>query len=364
MIHRLVCLRRLKGTGDKIASATGCAISRRFGRRAALIATKRPVQRTWFWWGDCIHASGGLAMSKWKLAIPILAAGLAFSQTKPRPGVEVQMIVTVADHINHHPGPLTASDLRIMDATITEITPFGRGHDLDVFILIDDAANYEFGSKLKELREFVTTQPPAEAIGVAYIHDGTLQVAENPTTDHARAASALRVPVGSKAANPYCALSDLMQRWPGNSPRHAVVLISTGLDDSTTEGVVCVNAQTAIHDAERSGTTIFALYNPLNNYESEKWSKVDAGVAGLAHVSYESGGEAYFLGHTPLDSIMLFLDDIAEHLDHQYLVKFRTSPGATGEFRSIYVNPSTSPGRALMKPESVWVPGVADLREH
>ena len=74
--------------------------------------------------------------------------GLAFSQTKSQPGVEVQMIVTVADHINHNPAPLTAGDLKVMDATITEMKPFARGHDLDVYILIDDAANYDFGSKL------------------------------------------------------------------------------------------------------------------------------------------------------------------------------------------------------------------------
>jgi len=292
-------------------------------------------------------------------------AGAAFCQTKSQPGVELKMIVSAADHINHNPAPLQAGDLKIMDATITSVEPFERGRDLDVFILIDDAANYEFGSKLKELQEFVTTQPPAEAIGVAYIHDGVLQVAENPTADHARAARALRVPTGSKAANPYCALSDLMQRWPAKSLRHAVVLVSTGLDDTVTEGVFCVNAQTAIRDAERSGTIIFALYNPLSSYESEKWSKVDTGVVDLAHVSYESGGEAYFLGHTPLDSITPFLDDIAEHLDHQYLVTFRMSPGPVGEFRSVYVNPSVSPDHMLMKPESVWVPGVADLRgEH
>lgn len=299
------------------------------------------------------------------LVAGLTLAGMAICQTKTQPGVEVQMIVTVADHINHNPAPIGAGDLKIMDATITSIVPFERGRDLDVFILIDDAANYDFGAKLQELQEFVTTQPAAEAIGVAYIKDGVLQVAENPTTDHARAAGALRVPTGSKAANPYCALSDLMQRWPAKSARHAVVMISTGLDDTAAEGVFCVNAQTAIHDAERSGTLVFSIYNPLSNYASEKWSKVDTGVVDLAHVSYESGGEAYFLGHTPLDSIAPFLDDIAEHLDHQYLVKFRMSPGPTGEFRSIFVNPSVAPDHTLMKPESIWVPGVAELRgEH
>jgi hypothetical protein len=295
----------------------------------------------------------------------LVLAGTVLCQSKPQPAVELQMIVTVADHINHNPAPLKPGDLKIMDGTITSLTPFERGQDLDVFVLIDDAANYEFSSKLKELREFVTTQPAAEAIGVAYIHDGVLQIAEIPTTDHARAARALRVPAGSKAANPYCALSDLMQRWPAKSSRHAVVMVSTGLDDTAADGVFCVNAQMAIHDAERSGTVVFALYNPLSNYEAEKWSKVDTGVVDLAHVSYESGGEAYFLGHTPLDSITPFLDDIAEHLDHQYLVKFRMAPGPTGEFRSIYANSPISPDHTLMKPESIWVPGAAELRgEH
>ena len=52
----------------------------------------------------------------------------------------------------------------------------------------------------------------------------------------------------------------------------------------------------------------------MADYLSQKWTKVDAGVVDLAHVCFETGGEAYFLGHNPVDSIQPFLEDIAEHL--------------------------------------------------
>jgi hypothetical protein len=272
-------------------------------------------------------------------------------------------VLTVADHVTHQPTALKPDDITIMGARVTEAIPLAGSHgSLDLFLLIDDAANYDFGGKLQELRRFAAAQPAHVFIGVAYIHDGTLQIAENPTTDHARAARALRAPSGSKAANVYCAMSDLIQHWPGKSLRREIVLVSTGIDDSATAGAVCVTAETAIHDAERAGVVVYALYNPAANYLSEKWAKVDSGVVDLAHVCYETGGEAYFLSHNPMDTIEPFLADIAEHLAHQYLVKFRLSPVPESGFQRIYVI-AGSVDRELMKPESVWVPEPAETTQ-
>jgi hypothetical protein len=291
------------------------------------------------------------------IAALVLTGALALAQTKAQPGPEVQMILTVADHTNHKPPPLKADEVTVLDATVTDIVPFEAGGDLDLYILIDDAANYDFGVKLQELRRFVNVQPAPVSIGVAYIHDGALQIAESPTTDHAKAARALHAPAGSKAANPYCAVSDLIQGWSKKSQRREIVMVSTGIDDSATEGAVCVNAEMAIHDAERAGILIYALYNPVTNYLAEKWSKVDTGVTDLAHVCYESGGEAYFLGHSPMESIEPFLTDITEHLAHQYLVRFRLPFGTEGGFQTVYVS-TRSFDRELMKPEKIWVPAA------
>jgi hypothetical protein len=294
----------------------------------------------------------------------VLIAALALSgtfvsaETKPEPGVEVQMILTAADHMNHQPGILKAADITITDATITDWIPLDS-RNLELYFVIDDSANYDFAARLEELKRFATAQFPAVSIGVAYIHDGVLQIAESPTTDHARAVKALRTPSGSKITNPYCALSDLIGNWQTKSLRREIVLVSAGIDDTATGEPVCVNAKTVIHDAEREGVVVYSLYNPTAGYVSEPWSKVDMGIVNLASVSCETGGEAYFVGHTPTLSIEPFLSDITEHLGHQYLVKFRLAPTAQGVFQTIFVDAGT-PERELMRPERVWVPGLSD----
>jgi len=46
-------------------------------------------------------------------------AVVAAEQTKPA-AVEVQMILTAADHMNHRPATLTAADVTIAGATVTD----------------------------------------------------------------------------------------------------------------------------------------------------------------------------------------------------------------------------------------------------
>jgi hypothetical protein len=294
------------------------------------------------------------------IAALALTAAITFAQTKPNHGVEVPMILTVADHVRHHPPSLKRDGVTIVDATITDWIPLESGHDLELFVLIDDAANYDLGSKLRELGRFVISQPAAVSVGVAYIHDGNLKIVENPTPDRSRVARALRALSGGKTANPYCVLSDLIQRWQRRSLRREIVLVSTGIAETATEAGVCVDE--AIHDAERAGIVVYAFYNPAADYLSEKRSqasRVDSGAVDL--VCYETGGEAFFLSHDPSESINPFLADIAEHLEHQYLVKFRISPGPESGFQPISVR-SGFPSLELMAPESVWVPKAT--RQH
>jgi hypothetical protein len=289
------------------------------------------------------------------IAVLALTCAVAFAQTKSQPDVEVPMVLTVADHIKHQPPSLKPEGVQIRNAMITNWVPLKDGDDLELFVLIDDAVNYDFDSKLQELRRFVILQPPPVSIGVAYIHDGTLQIIENPTRDRLIAVRALRAPSGSGPANPFCALSDLIRHWQKRSLRRDIVMVSAGIDDSVTAGAVCVEVETAIADAERAGIAIYALYNPPANYLSEKWPKIDSGEINL--VCFETGGEAYFLTRSPLESITPFLADITEHLAHQYLVKFLVSPGPESGFLPISVN-SRSSSMELMAPESVWVPVV------
>ena len=63
------------------------------------------------------------------------------------------MILTVADHMNHKPAALKAEDVSVMDARVTDLIPIEGGHELELYLVIYDAANYDFGTKLQELRQ-------------------------------------------------------------------------------------------------------------------------------------------------------------------------------------------------------------------
>jgi hypothetical protein len=286
------------------------------------------------------------------MTVRILLATLALGGL-PIYAQQAQMVVTVADHSTHKPADLKPADVKIFDANITDWRRL-EARDLELYVVVDDAANYDFTSKLRELRNFVTSQPPEVSIGLAYIHDGALQIVAHPMTDRTALLHSLRAPSGSRVASPYCALTDLISQWPRKSVRREIVLVSAGIDDSASEGAVCVNAEMAIQDAERAGVQVFALYNPGEGYQSASWSRVDSGLTELGHVCYETGGEAYFIGNEAPESIVSWLQDISEHLANQYLVTFRMMGTSVAGFQKIFL--LTGPSNPeLMVPDSVWV---------
>ncbi len=293
------------------------------------------------------------------MPIRILIAALAFSgfavsaATLPQQGPEVQMILTSADHMMHHPAVLRPADVAVADAAITGFVPLEPGRSLEIYILVDDSADYAPAGKIAELRKFVADQPAAVAVGVGYIHDGALRIAEKPTTDHELVARALLPATGGKIASPYCALTDLIAAWPAKALRREIILVTNGIYDPA--GAPPVTAEDAALDAERAGVIVYALYNPASDYLLQDWAKVDEGLTNLASLGYETGGESYFIGHAPLTSVAPFLADITEHLANQYLVKFRLSPQPAPGFQTIFIDP-TGPERELMKPDKVWVP--------
>jgi hypothetical protein len=274
---------------------------------------------------------------------------------KSNGGVEARVIVTVADHMNHKPIVLTKEDLgESASLRVTRVVPaFG---DKEIYILIDNAANYDFGTKVEELRSFVNSQSPSTAIGLAFITDGELRIALTPAKDHELVARALRAPSGSKPANPYCALSSLINGWPEGVERREVLMITSGIDYTIPAGVVCSNAEAAIADAQRAGVSVYAIYHPVAQYGKEEWQRVDNGVVELSHVCYETGGEAYFVSHSAMETITPFLDDIYEHLANQYLVTVVFDGRPESGFRDLAFN--AAPTLELMAPAKVWVGGA------
>jgi hypothetical protein len=299
------------------------------------------------------------------LACPLFV----WAQTAVHAGTPAQMIVTIGHHYGRVAPTLTKDDLAVTQhyepVPITSLVPLrGDRAGLELFVLVDNCSSCEAGTQFEELSRFIASQPATVKIGVAYIQDGRLKMAENPTADHARAASVLNTPSGSKPASPFVALADLIRDWPRGASRRAVLMISSGIDPAVpATSLRDPSAEAALDAAQRAGVTLFVIYHPSADYQTAAPSKLDAGQVQLAHVADETGGEAYFLGFGPLPSLAPFLADMADHLAHQYLLEFLASPSAVpGELEPVTVK-SKIADIDVMVPDKVWVVGRQSVSE-
>ena len=298
-----------------------------------------------------------------KLAwLTLACTPFTWAQATSSAATPVQIMLTVGHQYGHERPTLTRDDLTVTQLyEPLQVTNLISLRDdpagLELFLLIDNSANWEPGSKFEELRRFIGSQPSTTAIGVAYIEGGHMQVAESPMQDHERAVKLLNAPAGGYPASPFGALTELIQGWRHSSSRRAVLLISHGIDPTRTDALQNPSAESAIEAAQRAGVTVYAIYHPSADYLTDDVYKIRSGQVKLAHVAGETGGEAYFLGLAPLPSLAPFLADIADRLTNQYLLEFLANPiEGAGRLQEISVK-SKIPEVELIAPDRVWILG-------
>jgi hypothetical protein len=109
----------------------------------------------------------------------------------------VRMTVTASVPSDKRMPELSQQDIAVTQGKerlkVTEWVPAkGDRAGLDLFILIDDASNPTLGMHFDDLKTFINAQPSTTAIGVGYMRNATVQIAQNFTTDHAAAATEVR----------------------------------------------------------------------------------------------------------------------------------------------------------------------------
>src|ERR1700733_10255289 len=123
---------------------------------------------------------------------------VALAQTSVPAGTPAEVVVTVGHYFGPETPALTQDNLTIAQQyeplPITNLIPLrGDRAGLELFLLVDNCSSCEPGTKFEELRRFIVAQPSTTSIGVAYIRNRSLEVAENPTQDRDRAVEALNV---------------------------------------------------------------------------------------------------------------------------------------------------------------------------
>jgi hypothetical protein len=297
------------------------------------------------------------------LALLVYAArpGLA-QQASPSAGSGVHAVVTVEAHHGTNIPVINREDVMVYEGhdrdQVTDWVPLVGDHaGLQLFLLIDDASNSSLDSQLQDLRQFIITQPATTAIGIGYMRDGTVQIVQNLTTDHAQAAKTLRLPLGDPGASPspYFSVVDLMKRWTESPVRREILMISDGIDRFWGSGPDDPYVDSAVEAAQKAGIIIYSIYSPgVGHYGHSLW-RMNWGQNYLAQLSDQTGGESFYYGFGPAVSFVPFLDDLSHRLSHQFLVAFLPKPEKKPGLRQVKFRTEV-PNAELVGAERVYVP--------
>ncbi len=300
-------------------------------------------------------------------AVVITATSLVWAQTAEAQGPPAHVLVTVEARHGLSVPEVSQRDVMVYeghdrDQVTGWIPAQGDNAGLELFILLDDGSNISLGTQLEGLRQFITAQPASTKIGVAYMQDGTAKVAQSPTSDHALAAKALRLPMGLGGVNasPYFSISDLVKHWPESTARRGVIMATDGIDRYYGSGdMQDPYLDAAIDDAQRAGVVVYAIYTPGAGHAGHSYWGNYWGQLYLSKLTEETGGESYYIGFTGAPvSFDPYLEDMKHHLDHQYLLTFNAKPQKKSGWQRIKVTTEVS-NAELVAPHKVWVAAAA-----
>jgi hypothetical protein len=242
-----------------------------------------------------------------------------------------------------------------------QIGDWKKGDSLFLAILIDDSIDTSAGGQWEYLREFIMAQPPSTSIMVGYITDNGTRVLQDFTPNHELAAKALRLPIGigSIGSSPYLGTIDLLKRWPKTGPRRSVILISSGIDYFRGPGFgpFYPDLDPLISRAERQNTNIWTIYYPSAGHRGRSFFRSNNAQNNLDKLSEDTGAESYFLGTQSPVSLKPYLDEIAVHLNNQYLLTFAGSGGAKGKYQSVKVKTELKDAE-FFTPAAVYIPPI------
>ncbi len=298
----------------------------------------------------------------------ILAAAVAISapilsaQQPSGTGVPVHVVVTVEARHGKEIPVIHREDVMVHQGKnrdqVKDWVPLQGDHaGLELFLLLDDGSESNLGLQLEDLRKFIDAQPATTVIGVGYMRNGTVEIAQNFTADHALAAKSLRMPIGAPGANasPYFSLVDLIKRWPEKAVRREVLMVSDGIDRFGGGGPSDPYVDSAIEKALRAEIIIYTIYATGAGHFGHSFFRFSWGQNDLSRLADETGGEAYFQGFQTPIAFAPYLEDLTDKLKHQYLLAFLAKPGKKAGFQSIKLETEV-PNAELVAPARVYVP--------
>jgi hypothetical protein len=295
------------------------------------------------------------------LVVCFVAGPVRAQDQRTGSGVPVRILVTVEGKKDAAPPNLTRDDVMVyMDnqrMRVNDWTPVQNDRiGLQLWLLIDDGTDTALGTQLEDLRRFLLEQSSTTQVGIGYLRNGTVQVEQKPTADHALAAKTIRLPLGQPgiSASPYLALIDLIQKWPSGDQAREVLMITSGIDPEYGPGPSNPYLDRAIEAAQRAGVVVHSIYfSGAGHFGHSLW-QINWGQNYLSQLAEETGGELFWLGTPNPVSFAPYLNELNEHFRGQHVLTFlaQGNPG----YRRVKLKTEV-PHVMLMGPSKVYVPG-------
>jgi hypothetical protein len=286
-------------------------------------------------------------------------------QADPSSDVPVHMVVTVEPRHGAQAPALSADDVKVFarntESKVTGWVPLqGDRAGLQLFILIDDSTRTRFASQFSDIKAFIEAQPVSTAIGVGYMRNGTVMVAQNLTNDHSLAAKSLRLPIGGGASSsPYLSLSDLMKKWPASEDRREILMFTSGNDPLgagfSNDPYSNPYLQTALDHAQQGGFIVYSIYSGGGGgFSGRGGFRTTLNQSGLDLISQKTGGQAYYLGFGAPVDITPYLRDVSNRLKNQYGLTFLAKSTKKPALEPVKLRTET-PNTSLISAENGFV---------
>src|ERR1700688_4194303 len=295
------------------------------------------------------------------LVVGFLANATRAQDQATSSGALVRIVVTVEGKKDAAPPNLAPNDVLVyLDnerMRITDWTPVQNDRTgFELWLLIDDGTDTALGTQLEDLRRFVREQPSTTHVGIGYLRNGTVQVQQKPTEDHALAAKAIRLPLGQPgiSASPYLALIDLIQKWPSADQAREVLMITSGIDPDYGPGPSNPYLDRAIETAQRAGVVVHSIYFAGGGHFGNSLWQINWGQNYLSQLAEETGGELFWRESSNPVSFAPYLNELNQHFREQHVLTF-VAQGSPGYRRTKFK--TEIPHVMLVGPSKVYVPG-------
>lgn len=216
---------------------------------------------------------------------------------------------------------------------------------LSLAVLVQDDVVPSVSNDIDSIASFIRQLPEGSRVFVGYIRGGSLQARQRFTTNLDRAASALRIPVGSNSVapfNPYVQIIEALRRFESlPTGRRALIVVSDGLDVSrgidSSSPSQSIDLERAIREAQRRGVAIYSFYAPTVGATARGNSFLIGNAQGaLNRLSEETGGRAFFQGTGVPVSFDPYLREVTSSLSRQFALTYLSTDRRRG-FRRIEV---------------------------